>query len=204
MEHFVAGTSARCAAELVGVNRKTAIYYYHRLREIIAYQMSLEMYEIWDGEIEVDESYFGGRRKGKRGRGAAGKVPVFGLLKRGGKVYTKVIADASSKTLMPIIRDKVIPDSIVYSDCWRGYNVLDTSEFKHYRINHSKLFADKKNHINGIENFWNQAKRHMRKFNGIPKEHFPLFLKECEWRFNNPKPKQQLSMLKQWVTELID
>ena len=202
MEHFVAGTSARCAANLIGVNRKTAIYYYHRLREIIAYRMSLEMHEIWDGEIEVDESYFGGKRKGKRGRGAAGKVPVFGLLKRGGKVYTKVIPDASSQTLMPIIRSKVIPDSIVYSDCWRGYNVLDTSEFKHYRINHSKLFADKKNHINGIENFWNQAKRHMRKFNGIPKEHFPLFLKECEWRFNNPKPKQQLSMLKQWVIEL--
>ena len=202
MEHFVAGTSARCAADLIGVNRKTAIYYYHRLREIIAYRMSLEMHEIWGGEIEVDESYFGGKRKGKRGRGAAGKVPVFGLLKRGGKVYTKVIPDASSKTLMPIIRSKVIPDSIVYSDCWRGYNVLDTSEFKHYRINHSKLFADKKNHINGIENFWNQAKRHMRKFNGIPKEHFPLFLKECEWRFNNPKPKQQLNMLKQWVIEL--
>ena len=204
MEHFVAGTSARCAADLVGVNRKTAIYYYHRLREIIAYKLSLEIHEIWDGEIEVDESYFGGKRKGKRGRGAAGKVPVFGLLKRGGKVYTKVIDDASSKTLMPIIRDKVIPDSIVYSDCWRVYNVLDTSEFKHYRINHSKLFADKNNHINGIENFWNQAKRHMRKFNGIPKKHFPLFLKECEWRFNNPKPKQQLSMLKQWVTELTD
>ena len=202
MEHFVAGTSARCAADLIGVNRKTAIYYYHRLREIIAYRMSLEMHEIWGGEIEVDESYFGGKRKGKRGRGAAGKVPVFGLLKRGGKVYTKVIPDASSKTLMPIIRSKVIPDSIVYSDCWRGYNVLDTSEFKHYRINHSKLFADKKNHINGIENFWNQAKRHMRKFNGIPKEHFPLFLKECEWRFNNPKPKQQLNLLKQWVIEL--
>ncbi|MBK2345311.1 transposase, partial [Francisella tularensis subsp. novicida] len=41
------------------------------------------------------------------------------------------------------------------------------------------------NHINGIENFWNQAKRHLRKFNGIPREHFHLFLKECEWRFNH-------------------
>ena len=202
MEHFVAGTSARCAADLVGVNLKTAIYYYHRLREIIAYQMSLEIHEIWDDEIEVDKSSFGGKRKGKRGRGGGGKAPVFGFLKRGGKVYTKVIPDASSKTLIPIIRDKVIPDSIVYSDCWRGYNVLDTSELKHYRINHSKLFTDKKNNINGTENFWNQAKRHLRKFNGILKEHFPLFLKECEWRFNNPKPKQQLSILKQWVTNL--
>ena len=94
---------------------------------------------------------------------------MFGLLKCGGKVYTKVIADTSSATLYPIIERKVVPESIVYSDCWRGYNVLDVSELKHFRINHSKLFADKENRINVIENFWSQAKRHIRKFNGVPK-----------------------------------
>ena len=176
---------------------KTAISYFQRLR-ILIFEHS-EQLEVLDGEVEVDESYFGGRRKGQRGRDAAGKVPVFGLLKRGGKVYTKIIPDASSSTLMPIIQKKVRPDSIVYSDCWRGYNVLDVSEFKHYRINHSKLFADKKNHINGIENFLSQAKRHLRRFNGIPKDHFHFFLKECEWRFNNSDPKSQLKQLTQWV-----
>lgn len=155
IEHFVSGSTARCAAELVDVNRKTAAYYYHRLRIIISQELEAESAEFLDGEIEVDESYFGGHRKGKRGRGAAGKVPVFGLLKRGGKVYAKIISDAKSSTLMPIIQKKVKPDSIVYTDYWRGYNVLDVSEFKHYRINHSKLFAHKHNHINGIENFWN-------------------------------------------------
>jgi len=203
IEHFVAGTTARCAAELIGVNRKTASYYFHRLREIIAYQLDQESQDVFGGEIEVDESYFGGTRKGKRGRGAGGKIPVFGLLKRGGRVYTKIIPDASSATLIPIIERKVIPDSIVYSDSWRGYNVLDVSGFKHYRINHSQLFADKQNHINGIENFWNQAKRHMRKFNGVPKENFGLFLKECEWRFNNPHPNRQLTQLKQWVAQYL-
>ena len=199
LEHFVAGTTARCASALVGVNFKTGSYYFQRLREIIAAQVEQESYEVFEGEIEVDESYFGGTRKGLRGRGASGKVPVFGLLKRGGKVYTKVISDASSTTLLPIIASKVVPDSIVYSDYWRSYNALDVSGFKHYRINHSKIFADKHNHINGIENFWNQAKRHMRKFNGVPKTHFELFLKECEWRFNNPSPKSQLDKLKQLV-----
>ena len=53
----------------------------------------------------------------------------------------------------PLLNEKLC-QSIVYSDCWRGYNVLDVSEFKHFRINHFKLFADKKDHINGIENFW--------------------------------------------------
>ena len=201
MEHFVAGTTARCAASLVSVNFKTSAYYYRRLRELIALELELESHEFFGGEIEVDESYFGGKRKGRRGRGAGGKIPVFGLLKRGGKVYTKIIPDASSATLYPIIERKVVPDSIVYSDCWRGYNVLDVSDFKHFRINHSKLFADKKNHINGIENFWNQAKRHMRKFNGVPKENFGLFLKECEWRFNNSDPAFQLKQLKQFVKQ---
>ena len=101
-EYFVAGTTARCAADLVGVNFKTAAYFYHRLREIICTATAEET--PFTGEIEVDESYFGGVRKGKRGRGAAGKVPVFGILKRGGRVYTQVIPDAASQTLMPIIQ----------------------------------------------------------------------------------------------------
>jgi transposase len=201
MEHFVAGATARTAAELVGVNPKTAAFYFHRLRQIIV--LATEDESPLGGELEVDESYFGGRRKGKRGRGAAGKVPVFGLLKRGGKVYARVIADVKSRTLKPILKRKIVPDSIVYSDTFHSYDVLDVAGFKHLRINHSKLFSENKNHINGIENFWNQAKRHLRRFNGIPKQNFPLFLRECEWRFNNPNPKQQLLQLKQWVTSFM-
>ena len=86
IEHFVSGSTARCASRLVGVNKSTGAYYFHRLREIIALELEAEADDVFDGKIEVDESYFGGRRKGKRGRGSAGKIPVFGLLKRGGKV----------------------------------------------------------------------------------------------------------------------
>jgi transposase len=199
VEHFVAGTTARTAAELIGVNPKTAAFYYQRLRQLIEQANSDE--GPLDGQIEVDESYFGGHRKGKRGRGAAGKVPVFGLLKRGGKVYARMIPDVKSHTLQPILERKIVPDSIVYSDTLSSYNVLDVAGFRHLRINHSKLFSDKENHINGIENFWNQAKRHMRRFNGIPKLHFHLFLSECVWRFNTPNPKQQQTQLLQLVKE---
>lgn len=174
---------------MIGVNRNTAPTISKVARDYCV-SIRTRITRVFTGEIEVDESYFV-TRKGKWGRGSAGKVPVFGLLNCGGK-YTKIIADASSQRLMPIIAHKVRPDSIVSSDSWGGYNVLDVSDFKHYRINHSKLFADKQNHINGIENFWNQAKRHMRKFNGVSKANFVLFLKECEWRFNNPTPQVQL------------
>jgi len=128
IEHFVSGSTARCAAELVGVNRKTEAYYFHRLRIMIRNHLEKEGSGFLSGEIEVDESHFGRRRKGKRGRGAGGKIPVFGLLKRGGRVYTKIIANAKSETLLPTIQEKVIPDRIVYSDCWRGDNILDVSE----------------------------------------------------------------------------
>ena len=152
IELFVAGTTARTASSLVGVNKTTASYYFQRLRQLI-YDHS-EHLELLEGEVEVDESYFGGRRKGKRGRGAAGKVPVFGLLKRNGKVFSVIIPDAKTGTLMPIIRQQVKPDSIVYTDTWRSYNALDISEFKHYRINHSKLFANERNHINWLTTKW--------------------------------------------------
>src|ERR1700735_5357394 len=131
---FVAGTPARMAAELTGVNRNTATLFYHKLRELIAAKLAEESPFV-AGEIEVDESYFGGHRKGKRGRGAAGKVPVFGLLKRGGKVYARVIPDVKRRTLEPILAQKIVPDSIVYSDTFSSYDVLDVAGFKHRRIN---------------------------------------------------------------------
>lgn len=196
MELFVAGSTARAAAELVGVQPNTAIRYFMRLRQLIA--SKLPSFAL-SGEVETDESYFGGVRKGRRGRGASGKVAVFGLLKRGGKVYTAIIPNAKTETILPIIKEKVEPDSIVYTDTFRSYNVLDVSDFRHHRINHSKLFADKQNHINGIENFWNQAKRHMRKFNGIKQDNFYWFLKECEWRFNGGNHQELLKQLKYWV-----
>ena len=200
IKYFISGTTARTASELTGIHRNTAVRFFHKLRVKIALKQQNRS-EQFCGKIELDESYFGGTRKGKRGRGASGKVAVFRILKRGGQVYTQIILDAKTDTLMPIIRQKIEPDSIVYTDCWRAYNALDVSEFKHYRINHSKLFAKKHNHINGIENFWNQAKRHMRKFNGIPRNHFNLFLKECEWRFNMGSPKYLLEDIKKLLKE---
>ena len=155
-EHFVAGTPARTAAELVGVNKNTAALFYHRLREIVAARIEDE--SPLQGEIEIDESYFGGRRKGKRGRGAAGKVPVFGILKRGGRVYTKILPNTSRAALMPIIKAKIVLDSVVYTDTYVTYDNLDVSGFRHHRINHRQGFAAANaNHINGIENFWSHA-----------------------------------------------
>ena len=199
LEYFVLEVTARSAADLLDIQPNSAALFYRKLREVIVYYLEQEAHEIFGGAIELDESYFGGVRKGKRGRGAAGKVAVFGILKRGGKVYAKVVVNTTAEALMPLIPSKVKPDSVVYTDCYRSCNALDVSDLYHERINHSKLSGCGKNHINGIENFWNQAKRVLRQYNAIPRVSFPLFLKECEFRFNYGTPKQQLKILKEWA-----
>ncbi len=110
-----------------------------RLRKVIAEEM--EKASPVAGEIEVDESYFGGVRKGKRGRGAAGKVLDFGLLKHGGKVYTVMIPNARTATLMPIMERMILPESVVYTDGFSSHDALDVSDFHHVRINHSERFV---------------------------------------------------------------
>lgn len=95
--------------------------------------------------------------------------------------------------------NKIKPDSVVYTDGYRSYNVLDVSGFRHSRINHFLDFVDGHNHINGIENFWNQAKRILRKYLCIPRKNFPFFLKECEFRFNYGSPRQQIKPLLNWI-----
>ena len=99
LEYFVLEVTARSAADILGINPNSAALFYRKIRMIISSQLAVEANEIFDGPVELDESYFGGKRKGKRGRGAAGKVVVFGILKRQGKVYTLVVENVQTETL---------------------------------------------------------------------------------------------------------
>jgi len=92
---FVAQVTARTAGDLVGLHRNSAALYYHKLRQLLASKIAEVEPEL--GIFECDESYFGGVCKGKRGRSAAGKVVVFGILKRQGKVYTVVLPDTKAR-----------------------------------------------------------------------------------------------------------
>jgi transposase-like protein len=139
------------------------------------------------GEVELNESYFGAKRKRgfagklKRGRGTL-KQPVFGILKRNGKVYTEIIPDCKKDTLSLIIKGKIDKSAVIYSDGWRGYDgLVDMGYDKHFRVNHgdSELSKGQGVHINDIENFWSFTKRRLAKFNGV-KKNFDLHLKECE------------------------
>ena len=127
LEFFVLQVTARSAADILGIQPNSAILFYRKIRMVISHYLALAADEVFEGPVELDESYFGGRRKGRRGRGAAGKVVVFGILKRNGRVYTVVVDNAKSDTLMPVIKQKIMPDSIVYTDSLSSYNKLDVS-----------------------------------------------------------------------------
>lgn len=179
--------TASKASQFTNISTNSAERIFILLRERVAILSLEEASLALGGEFEVDESYFGAKRvRGKRGRGAAGKTPVFGLLKRGGKVYTQIVKQCSRAQLMPIIQGKVLEDYTINSDGWKAYDGLVLNGYEHYRIHHStNEFARGKNHVNGIESFWSYAKRRLSKFNGFTQTNFPVFLKETEYRFNH-------------------
>jgi transposase len=186
LKHFCLDIPASKTADLTNTNRNTVNRLYNLLREYVV-RLGLEEQEKFTGEIEVDESYFGARRiRGKRGRGAKGKTPVVGLLKRQGKVFTKIVRNCTRSELMPVIKGRVIEDSLVYTDGWRSYDGLILSGYNHKRIHHHENeFARGKNHVNGIESFWSFAKRRIAKFNGIKNNKLLTHLKESEYRWNH-------------------
>lgn len=197
MRYFALDLEAKKIGELSGVSRVSVNHILKKLRKRIASFCEGES-PFLGGEIEVDESYFGAKRvRGKRGRGAFKKIPVFGLLKQGGKVYTQIVSNCSRATLQEIIKGKVSLTSIIHSDGWKAYNgLVDLGYRKHHRVKHSQdEFANSKSHINGIENFWGLAKTCLSKFRGISKSTFYLHLKECEFRFNYRKQNLYVKLL---------
>ena len=201
VKYFVGGTTARSAALLTGVNRHTATLFFRKLREVIAQRLDKEAPELLGGEVEIDESYFGGRRKGKRGRGAGGKVPVFGLLKRGGKVHTVIIPNVGSKTLFPIIQARIKPDAVVYSDSFQAYDVLDVSEFRHMRINHRGAFRRQGKSHQRHRELLEPGQTPSAPLQWHPKSAVLCYLKECEWRFNYRPADRLLATLNAWLNE---
>jgi transposase-like protein len=193
IECFSLDLNATQTSKLVKINRNTVNFWFNNFREKILIYQEQTLGQM-SGEIELDESYFGGPKKKihardrrKRGRGAENKVPVFGIKKReDGRVYTQIIKNASKQELLPIIRKLVTKNkTTIYTDKWKSYDGLVLDGYKHKRINHSKTYSNRKGtHVNGIENFWSFSKRRLAKFNGVSRKTFLLHLKECELRYN--------------------
>jgi len=159
---------------------------FRNVRELLYHQCELEGKRL-SGDIEIDEAYFGGRRKGKRGRGAAGKSVVLGLLERQGKVYTRVVESLTAEQLLEVIKAKTRKGSVFFTDTFTSYNSLHQFG-KHFKVNHNQTLVSKRhNHINGIEGFWSYTKHKLYNYRGVSRANFALYLKEMEFRYNHRK-----------------
>jgi len=183
LKPFCLSSTAHQAHRVVGCSYPTAYGAYTDFRQALV-RLAVEEKQPLLGELELDESYFGGRRQGRRGRGAAGKVAVFGILERAGKVYTVAVPDCRKETLMAKLQAATVKGSVFYTDEFVSYN--DVAQFgKQVPVNHQETFARGPAHLNGIEGFWSFAKRRYRQVHGVDREHFPLYLAEYEFRYNH-------------------
>lgn len=180
---FRIGISANQLKEEIRVTYKTAWEMLKRIREAI--KDDFLMNQLF-GHIEVDETYFGGRRKGKRGRGAAGKTPVVGIIQRNGKVRMIAVPDVKSDTLQNLVKKHVEEGSTVYTDGWQGYCGLKENGFKHQVVDHNNQFVSEEgSHINSIEGYWRLSKHKLyARYHKISEKYLPNYLAESEFKFN--------------------
>lgn len=195
---FALDLTASETAALVHLSVRSTNTIFLKLRRRLAAEC--EAQAPFSGQVEIDESYFGPHRvRGRRGRGAIGKTIVFGIYKRNGSVYTRILPNIRRATLMAVIQGRVTLTSELHSDAYAAYDgLVDLGYAKHYRLNHNQdEFVRGTQHINGIESFWSYAKRRLAKFNGLHHHTFYLHLKETEWRFNHRRqnPYRQLLQL---------
>ena len=145
------------------------------------------------GHVEADETYVGGKRPGKRGRGDGGKTVVMGVKERGGPVKATVVPNAKTESLRTVINGAVEKGSYVSMDEWSACNLLASDGFTHGRVNHSaKQWAtqdamnDQRISTNGIENFWRQLKVSIRSTHiSVSPQHMPKYLGEFTFRANH-------------------
>lgn len=175
--------SARRASAQAGLSYPTVLKAFNLIRYVITLHMTRK--SKLQGKIEADEAYFGGKRRGKRGRGSENKIIVFGILERNGTVSVDIIQDASAKSLVKETVKKVRRGSIVYTDKWKGYDSLMFCGYRHLQIDHDERFSRGKVYINGIEGFWSFAKERLIKHHGVSPRKFLYYIKEMEWRYNN-------------------
>ena len=182
------GISAKQMERELGVTYKTA----WRMCKLIRTELMQPDDAPLSGEVEMDETYIGGRRVGKPGskRGRPGpdshKVAVFGMVQRGGNVVARIVPDVKAKTLLPHAIERVMPASHVFTDELTSYNGLTRSGYFHRRCHHAaKIYVNGDAHTNTIEGFWSLVKRGIGGvYHSVSAKHLQSYLSEYAWRYN--------------------
>jgi len=185
------GISAKQLQRELGVTYKTAWRMFSQIRKLMA-----ENVDPLSGQVEVDETYIGGKRAGRRGRGAAGKTVVMGMVERNGNAITRVIPDVKAKTLLPMIEQNIAKENktIVFTDELRSYNQVERLGYAHEIVQHAaKQYVSGIAHVNTVESLWSTIKRGI---DGVNHSVSPLYLQSYLdsyiYRYNHRKDEQPM------------
>ena len=177
------GISAKQIQRETGVTYKTAWRMCKQVRSML-----FENHEPFDGDVEMDESYFGGEsHDGIRGRGATGKTSVFGMVERGGKLETRVVPNVRRHTILPIVADNVCQGSQIFTDEFKIYEALPAMGYKHDTVPHAeKIYVLGDAHVNTIEGFWSLTKNGIRGvYHAVSAKYLQKYLDEYSFRYNH-------------------
>lgn len=176
------GISAKQLQRELGVTYKTAWRMFHEIRSLMQ-----STPHTMSGEVEADETYIGGRSHGKRGRGAEGKTPVFGLVQRQGDVDATALRNLKSSTLYSIIKERVLSESTIYTDEFDVYDRLKTHGYSHKRVHHNaKIWVLGDAHTNTIEGFWSLLKRGINGvYHAVSQKYLQSYIDEYTFRYNH-------------------
>jgi transposase len=181
------GISAKQLERELGVTYKTAWRMFKLIRSCL--DEGKDAFGSDGGDVEVDETYVGGVRKGKRGRGAAGKTPVVGAVERGGNVKAKVVPNTQADTLQKFVDETIDVKATVHTDEYPSYNKLGQRGYHHLLIAHADgVFVVGNVHTNSIEGFWAQIKNAVRGVHhGVASKYLQNYVNEYTFRYNHRK-----------------
>ena len=183
------GISAKQIERELGVTYKTAWRMFNKIRSLLE-----EDDGPFDGQVEIDQTYIGGRRRGK-GRGyRKDKAAVLGIVERNGKVMATKVDNVQARTLIPHIRRRVLPSAIVYTDEGREFAGLRRRGFNQRRINHSaEVYVRGDVHTNTIEGFWSLLKRGIAGvYHSVSHKYLQSYLNEYSFRYNHRDDEQPM------------
>jgi transposase len=183
------GVSGKELERTLGVTYKTAYRMGQQIRDLMGKANGFEMLQ---GHVEADETYVGGYRPGKRGRGAGGKTIVMGMQERGGRIHAETIPNVQKATLREVILRNVEPGTTVSTDELYSYGLLTGDGYTHGRVKHSaKQYAQTgedgvKHHTNSIEGFWRLFKNSVRSTHiHVSDKYMERYLGEFTFRSNH-------------------